>query len=101
MRIIQYKPSVTIVATEEEWHCFRGNLCSEHDEIIGRAIRKTPKNERHSIGITFDYRLPDLFKYIRERSPSLVVENHTVSTVVAESTGIPRFDYRDKSRPRG
>lgn len=88
MNIIQYKPSVTIVASEEEWQAFGRNMCCEHWEQIARKIRGTKKADRHSIAIKFDYRLPDLFRHLKQTS--VPVTNMTGSSVVAEATGIAR-----------
>ena len=88
MNIIQYKPSVTIVASEEEWREFGRNMCCEHWEQIDRKVRGTKKAERHSIAITFDYRLLDLFRHLKHTS--VPVTNMTGSVVVTEATGIAR-----------
>ena len=88
IRIIEFKPTVTLVASEYAWLAFNYNLCSEHCERIRRSIRATPRAERHSIAITFDYRINDLLHELGNAS-AVAVRNQTRAEFIEQGTGIP------------
>lgn len=84
MRIIDYKQTVTVVASADEWKAFcEEYLPSEIQSKIMRRVRSTRVVERHSILMNFDYRLADVLRFMGSTT-RVTVENQTRAGAVRE-----------------
>ena len=92
MNIIDYKPILSVVASAEEWEAFDHNLPCEVGERIRQEVWRTPKSERHSILIKFDYRVADILREMGA-TKRVEVKNETRAKAVTELSGLPPWSW--------